>query len=226
MKRLLLVGVAAVLLLASCASPPPLIRDTEPPSVAPPRDEASSLLAVELIAYTSGQRGTEGSRKVLNQPESGFYPVVLGPGGEEVRFYNHDHDPDSGMIYYRENLSPGVYTLIGFRYQWVRMYDLQRLPAHQRYFDGQRRQPWQQSTMLNLPRPVPLYLRPGSVDSLGRHVISYELEKQGDHYYALSTWRYRRSSPGDTHVLQVIKNWYAGAWPMWNARNPAGALRR
>ena len=215
---------ASVLMMVSCATEP-VYRTEFPPPVKAPESEASSLLVVELIAYTSGQRGTAVSRMMENLPEAGFYPVVIGPGGKEITFSNYDISPNSGMVFYRENLSPGVYTLIGFRYLWLSEKDMTLMPPQHQYFDGQRAAPWQQTKLLALRRVVPIYLKPGTVESLGRYTIYYTHLGADEDPYRLEGWRYRRTEPANKHVLSVMKHWHTANWTKWNARNAARIIR-
>ncbi len=224
MMRALMLS-AVLFLLVSCAAGVPRLREEIPPFVDPPESEASSLLAVELIPFTEGQRGTAASRTMINLPESGFYPVVIGPGGKEVDFSIHELSPFAGMIFYKENLSPGAYILTGFRYFWMSPEDRDALPWEERTFDGRIIHEDQNTKLLKLRRPSVLYLKPGSVMSLGRYSLSYTLQDDQENPFALDRWRYRRVEPFHNHVLQVIRGWYSGSWPAWNARNPERVLK-
>ncbi len=225
MKRILVIGFFTLLLALSCRTAPPIVKQEIPPNVDQPKTEASSLLTLELVASTSEERRTAFSRTMQNLVQSGFYPVVIGPGGNEVSFENYDLSPNAGMIYFKENLPPGVYTLVGFRYLWVKLDELPQIPGRERSFDGQRTAEWQQVEFHPLRRPIPLYLRPGTVDSLGRYTVRYEKEERGTEYHALSNWRYYRVQPADDHVLRVMKGWYSGNWTAWNVRNQQRGLR-
>jgi len=223
MKRLLvLLGTAGLLLLAASCAGMQEIREIRLPPIDPPRSEASSLLAVELIAYTSGQRGTPASRYMHHSHASGFYPVVIGPGGREVDFTQYDPGDAAGMIYYRENLQPGVYILIGFRYHWMSRDDIHSLPESSESWRYAR---LQHQDLLPLRQPVHVYLTPGRAAALGRYTLSFSIHGRGNDYYRLTDWRYRRISPDHDHVLRIFKDWHQSHWSAWNARNPARAYR-
>ncbi len=131
---LALLLVLITLTLSSCAS---LMAGLLGFDVAPPASSESSLLFVELVAYTDGQRGTMDDDVVEVNFTSSFIPVVVDENGKEVSFSVIEGMTEAGLVFYKENLEPGSYTLQGIRYLWMTDYAFMNSPPiKDMEFDG------------------------------------------------------------------------------------------
>ena len=211
----------AVLLISSCATILGGLIGQLFPTVDAPEGPSSSMLVVELIAYTRGEEGTEESRNYNNLVNSGFFPVVVGPGGFELAFQNIDAVATSGMLYVEENIQPGTYTLEGFRYLWMTHTDYVNTPIKDLKFDGQNAAEWQRTNFYPLPSPVKIQVKPGAVQTLGRYTVFYTLKDTGDERYNTASWEYQQILPETDNSLRVMKSWEANNWPAWSERNSA-----
>ena len=177
---------------------------------------------VELIAYTAGEAGSETSSLMKNTAQSGFFPVVYGPDGGEVPFRHIEGLTEAGLVYFMENLKPGLYSLEGFRYVWMTDYAFLNSPVKDLKFDGQRTE-WVQRDFHPLPSPIKIDVKPGTTTSFGRYKVYYELkelssDKRIDDGTRLILFSYDNILPQDRSLLNLIEKWQYGSWPAWAAR--------
>lgn len=220
MKRIVVLVGVAIVLLSSCATILGGLVGQLFPEVDPPESADASMAVVELIAYTEGEAGTDGSRTFNNLVNSGFYPVVTDGSGNELHFGNIDALADAGMVYYAENIDAGTYTLKGFRYLWMTHDDYMNTPIKELKFDGQNDAEWQQTSFYPLPEPLTFSVGASTIESFGRFNVHYTLKDEGDERYSIDKWEYVAVSPDDKEVLSIMKDWRSGNWTNWNARNP------
>ncbi len=196
--------------------------------VAPPATSDSSLLFVELVAYTEGQRGTVDDDVVEVNFTSGFFPVVVDESGKEVPFSVIEGMTEAGLVFYKENLEPGIYTLQGIRYLWMTDYAFMNSPIRDMEFDGQRTD-WVERQFFALDEPVSMELKAGSADSIGRYKAYFELmsdqyEKnpnmsvEDDENKAV-LFRIESAEPENKMTLQLMKKWTYEPWQLWNIRS-------
>lgn len=222
---LALLLVLITLTLSSCAS---LMAGLLGFDVAPPASSESSLLFVELVAYTEGQQGTVDDDVVEVNFTSGFFPVVVDENGKEVPFSVIEGMTEAGLVFYKENLQPGTYTMQGIRYLWMTDYAFMNSPIKDMEFDGQRTE-WVERQFFALDEPVSLELKPGSTDSLGRYKAYFELmsdqyEKdpnlsvEDDENKAV-LFRIESAEPENKETLKLMNNWTYEPWQLWNQRS-------
>lgn len=221
----LIVGIASILTLTSCAS---LLASMFGFEVNAPENSDSSLLFVELVAYTWDQSGAVDDSLIQVNYMSGFFPVVVDERGEELPFSVIEGLTTAGLIYYRENISSGKYTLKGFRYLWMSRYAFMNSPIKDLKFDGQRSD-WVEVQFYELPEPITIDLKAGTADSLGRYKVYYELReydytrndnlKREDDSYKMILFRYEDILPKDTSTLELMKQWKYKPWQLWAQRS-------
>ncbi len=227
MKKVLtaLLMVLITISLGSCAS---LMAGLLGFDVAPPESNDASLLFVELIAYTDGQRGTVDDDVVEVNFTSGFFPVVEDGDGNEVPFSVIEGMTEAGLVYYKENLKPGTYTLKGVRYIWMSDYAFMNSPIKDMEFDGQRTD-WVERQFFALDEPVVLELKPGTADSMGSYKAYFEL--MSDQYRKNPSltmeddenkavlFRIESAEPNNKTVLSMMQEWTYEPWQLWNQRS-------
>jgi hypothetical protein len=221
MKKIITISLilGMVLLVSSCTS---FIAGLAGFNVDPPASADSSLVLVELIAYTAGEAGTETSSLMKNTVQSGFYPVVFGPDGTEIPFKHIDALSEAGLVFFLENIPSGLYSLEGFRYVWMTDNAFLNSPIKELKFDGQRTDMVERN-FYPLPSPVKIEIKPGTTASFGRYKVYYELKELDsdtklDDGTRMVLFSYDNILPNDTNLLDLIEKWQYGSWPDWNAR--------
>lgn len=231
-RKLQIIGLVLIMLIAmvslsSCVS---LLASLLGIEVEPPDSPESSLLFVELIAFTDGQSGTRDSDMVANGFSSGFFPVVVDEDGNEVSFVNIEAMTEAGLVFHHANLDPGTYTLKGFRYLWMTDYNFLNSPIKDLKFDGQRDDEFIETEFHPLPEPITLEVEPGTVASFGSYKAYYllkesvyrqkpEMPKQDDENKMVE-FGFLGINPDDTHLLEMMRDWTHSGWVEWNKRNP------
>ncbi len=223
MKKALALAAIAALVLSSCATILGGILGEMFPAVDEPKNPDSSMIVIELIAYTDGEEGTIDSRNYNNLPNSGFYPVVEGPDGTELSFESLDSSTRSGFIYWASNVQSGNYTLTGFRYLWMTHDDYMNTPIKDLQFEGQNDAAWQKKSFYPLAEEITEEIQAGTVASMGRYKVYYTLKEEGQERFNIESWEYSGIDPNSTNALADMKNWRSGNWPAWNQRNPVPA---
>lgn len=219
--------VLVALTMTSCAS---MLAGVFGLEVDPPVSQDSSLLFVELIAFTGDEEGTRSDSLIEVNYRRGFYPIVVDQAGNEV-FFNHIEGLTSaGLIYHSANIPAGTYTLKGFRYLWMTHHNFMNSPIKDLKFDGQRSDEFIEIQELALPEPVQITIKPGAVASLGSYKLYYELQEYAyiknddlqrkDDEYRMNMFRYEDIKPNDTHLLVMMQDWTYKPWKLWNERNP------
>lgn len=219
--------VLMALTMTSCAS---MLAGMFGLEVDPPATEDSSLLFVEMIAYTRLEDGTRSDSLMEINFRRGFYPIVVDQAGNEVRFEHIEALASAGIIYHSANIPSGTYTLKGFRYLWMTHHNFMHSPIKDLKFDGQRSDEFIEIQELALPEPVQITVKPGTVASLGSYKFYYELQEyeyikndnlqRKDDEYRLNMFRYEDVNPNDTHLLELMQDWTYKPWKLWNERNP------
>ena len=219
--------ILLVLLSTSCAS---MLAGMFGLEVDPPESEDSSLLFVELIAYTWDEEGTRSDSLVEVNYRRGFFPIVVDEMGNEVAFSHIEGMSEAGIVYHSANLPVGNYMLKGFRYLWMTHYNFMHSPIVKLKFDGQRKDEFIEIQEYPLPEPVKITVEPGKVASLGSYKLYYELREYDyirddnlvrmDDDYKMISLRYENINPEDTQVLKLMQNWTYKPWVLWNQRNP------
>ena len=229
MKRVFLVVAILTLLFVttSCAS---LLAGMLGLEVDPPQTPESSLLFVELRAYTWDQSGERDDDVIELNFMSGFYPIVVDQSGNEVTFDYIEGLTDAGIIYHSANLPAGNYTLKGFRYLWMTSDNFLNSPIKDLQFDGQRNDQWIEIQEYPLPKPIQIAIKPGTVHSLGSYKVYFELRDydyvrddnlvRKDDLNKMVKWEYEETNPNDTFVLDMMQDWTYKPWQLWNERNP------
>ena len=219
--------VLVALTMTSCAS---MLAGMFGLEVDPPVAVDSSLLFVEMIAFTEGEEGTRSDSLVEVNFRRGFYPIVVDQAGNEVSFDHIEGLASAGIIYHSANIPSGTYTLKGFRYLWMSHYNFMHSPIKDLKFDGQRSDEFIEIQELALSEPVQITIKSGTVASLGSYKIYYELQEieyrknenlqRKDDEYRLNMFRYVDINPRDTHLLEMMQDWTYKPWKLWNERNP------
>lgn len=123
---------------------------------------------------------------------------------------------ESGLVFFKENLQPGTYTLQGIRYLWMSDYAFMNSPIREMEFDGQRTE-WMERQFFALDEPVKLQRKPGCADSLGRCMACFQL--MGDQYgkgpnlvvvddeNKAVLCRIESAEPGNKETLNLMNNW-------------------
>lgn len=223
MKKLLyLCAVFAVLaMLSSCAS---FFASMFGFEVDAPETPQSSMVLVELIACEDRVNCDAQNSLVKNSFQSGFFPVVTGPGGAEVPFNHIEALTEAGLVFFKENIPAGTYTLEGIRYLWMTNYNFLHSPIKDLKFDGQREDEFIEVKYYPMPQPITMEIQPGSVASFGRIQVYYQTKyaaegsREADDEYDLAAFSYEGIYPEDRTVLNLMDKWQYGSWPDWNRR--------
>ncbi|MDD3996826.1 MAG: hypothetical protein PHH86_03835 [Sphaerochaetaceae bacterium] len=229
MKRIIL-GVAILTLIFVSTSCATMLAGMLGLEVDPPESVESSLLFVELRAYTWNQSGERDDDVLDLNYTSGFYPIVINQYGNEVAFDHIEGLTDAGIIFHSANLPAGNYTLKGFRYLWMTRYNFLNSPIKDLKFDGQRKDQWIEIQEYPLPTPIEIVVQPGTVHSLGSYKVYFELRDydyvrddnlvRQDDDYKMVKWEYEEINPKDTLILNMMQKWTYKPWQLWNQRNP------
>lgn len=207
MKKLLF-AATGMLFLFSCIS---LF-----PEVVTVSNDTSSLIVFEMEPTTSikTSRGVHKNRFRVNTVNSGFYPVVIDPDGNEVSFRLFEGSTRGGTYYYKENMNAGTYKITGIRYLYMTHYDFIHTPIKDLKFDGQRQAAWSKTEFYPLPQPVSINVRPSKMESLGRYSFFFETvgddKPLDDLRWKITQLKYENIEPENKNSLQDMKNWRAG----------------
>lgn len=224
---IVLVILTILLVGTSCAS---LLAGMFGLEVDPPESPESSMLLVELRAYTWDQTGERDDDLAVMTYMSGFYPIVVDQYGNEIPFNHIEALSSAGIIFHSANISGGSYTLKGFRYLWMTRDNFMNSPIKDLKFDGQRNDQFIEIQEYPLSKPIEIDVKPGTVHSLGSYKVYYELRDydyvkddtlvRKDDMNKMVKWEYEELNPNDTHVLTMMQDWTYEPWKLWNRRNP------
>lgn len=200
------------------------------PGISKPNSPDASLIALRFSVHDGGEL-----TKFLNTNWSMWTPVVKKEDGTLVEFRSWSGGADITTIYYKENLAPGKYTLVGFNYVYTdygKLADYERKIGHREmvHKNPYDNKPYHVVQFFPLKTPYTFTLAPNTMMSIGHYVIEYQLYEG---FSGSSDDRYRAAEDGtriikadtaDQYVLRYMKSWATKKWKMWNKKNPAKPL--
>lgn len=197
------------------------------PKVDKPVSPDASMI---MLQFSVDEKGN--LEKFLNFNWSMWTPVVKDEEGNivEFRVWTAGVD-DMTDLYYKENLKPGKYTLLGFNYVYT---DFGKLEEYEKKKGGTELvsknpyddKPYRVKQFFPLEKPYAFILKPGTIMTLGHYVIKYKLKEgvsgtSDDRYRTLEDeTKIMMADPEDQSLLTFVKPWASKKWKMWNARNP------
>ncbi|MCB9482198.1 MAG: hypothetical protein H6680_10330 [Desulfobacteraceae bacterium] len=159
----------------------------------------------------------------LNTFASGFFPVIEAPDGSEVNFKIFEGSADTGILYYKENVMPGVYKVKGFRHLWMTHTDFMHTPIKDLKFNGQSNEKWIQKDFYPFDKKINITVNQGKMESLGKYSFKFKpfeaVEGKTENRRKAHSFVYKIIEPQNKTALSVMKNWRAGNWPEWNLKN-------
>lgn len=188
------------------------------PDVAPPADQTSSMLVVEV-----GEGVPNESDSLFNSNATGWAPWVIDEKGDLVVFKPFDIESRLDSFFYAENINPGKYTLKGFIHVYI---DYGKLDTSQTIasYGPFENYPYHVKQFLPIDEEVIVNLKPATIDTFGRYYITYDW-KEGAPGTSDDRWKVLENSikiisdSADRKALRVAKNWATPNWSLWNERN-------
>ncbi len=195
------------------------------PAVDKPETPESSLIALQFSIDNKGELET-----FANLNWSMWTPIVKKEDGTIVEFRVNTGLVDMTTLYYKENLTPGKYTLIGFEHVYTDYAKLSKYElTHGKVFVTKNPyddKPYRVKQFFPLEEPYEFTLKPGTMMTLGHYVIKYRY-KEGpsgsshDRYRVVEDrTKILMADIEDQHVLELMKPWATKKWKLWNKRNP------
>ncbi len=200
------------------------------PSVKKPNSPDASLIAVELCIDVRGNLDAFANANV-----STIVPVLKMEDGSFVEFRMFAMGANVGTIYYKENLKPGKYTLIGFEHVYVDWGKLHEYRIANGYDDDDIHiipkkpyddKPYRVRQSFDLDEPIEFTLEPNKMMTLGKYVLKYRKANGGlkgstADRYKITRHEIMMVDSKDQSLLGYMKPWRSKDWKLWNAKNPA-----
>jgi hypothetical protein len=197
------------------------------PSVSKPNSPDASLIALQFSIDDQGEL-----IPFTNTNVSMWTPVVKKEDGTIVEFRVFNGGVDMTTIYYKENLTAGKYTLLGFNHVYV-SYD--KLHKYEEELgktvvlakEPYAHKPYHVVQFFPLEQPYEFTLDPNVMMTLGHYAIKYKNNggitgTTDDRYKVIeSETKIVKADKTDQSLLVYMKQWATKKWKMWNAKNPA-----
>lgn len=195
------------------------------PMVKKPVSADASMLVVQFAHDDNGTM-----RLMSNINVTGWAPAVKGPDGAIVPFRNYDAAADITNIYYAENLTPGVYTLIGFYHDYTDYSKLEEYrkikgPNYLAEYGPFKELPYHIKQLIPLEQPVEVTLEANKMQTFGSYAIAYKwvggmAGTTDDRWKVVEDeTKFTLIDPDSNYLLRYMKTWATPAWKKWNAKN-------
>ncbi len=197
------------------------------PKIDKPNSPEASLIALQFSIDDKGELIPFSNTNV-----SMWTPVVKKEDGTIVEFRVFNGGADMTTIYYKENLTAGKYTLLGFNHVYV---DYGKLHKYEEelgkpftlYKEPYANKPYHVIQFFPLDKPYEFTLKPNVMMTLGNYVIKYKINggvagTTDDRYRVIEDeTKIVMADKEDQSLLAYMKPWATKKWKMWNAKNPA-----
>lgn len=195
------------------------------PRVDKPASADASMLVVQFAHDDNGTM-----RLMSNMNFTGWAPAVKGPDGAIVPFRTFDAGADITNIYYSENLTPGVYTLIGFYHDYTDYSKLDEYrkikgPNYLAEYGPFKGLPYHVKQLIILEQAVEVTLEANKMQTFGSYAITYKwlsgvAGTTDDRWKVVEEeTKFTLMDTDSDYLLRYMKTWATPAWKKWNAKN-------